>query len=287
MNFKIKTLNKGQFFIFEKFKKITKKLSTVIKNLIPFFEKEKCEYWIEEYGFLAEVRHPKSEIPFFVIWSIIQNQDNVINKILKDKIFTKKILDRNNISVPSGIIIISKNNQFFSQKQREEVRKFIENKWFPLVWKPINGSLWDWVVLLKNIEDLKKNLEYADFLSNHHLIEEYVEWKEYRVTLFDGEILFAYEKVWNNFVKNITKWSDMIKVKLSENDKLRIKEISKIFSLQTAGFDIISSGEIKDGKILEINGNPWLKWLSLLSKIEQENFWEKMRRKTLKINKIV
>jgi hypothetical protein len=42
-------------------------MSTIIENLIPYFKQSQCEYWIEEYGYLAEIKHPKKSEKFFVL----------------------------------------------------------------------------------------------------------------------------------------------------------------------------------------------------------------------------
>jgi glutathione synthase/RimK-type ligase-like ATP-grasp enzyme len=217
-------------------------------------------------------------------------QSALVQRIFDDKIYTKKILKRCWFVVAEWEMFMPKGNSFFDVQQRKRFRKKAKKIGFPLIWKPIRQSLWHWVVLIESLKELQEQVALFEQTPTLYMIEKYIRGREYRITYFDGEILFAYEKIWPGVAKNIAQWSEMKFVTLSQEDAQWVHRIAKTFSHNPAvlrgWLDVIADWNIRDGVILEINASPWLKGLQLLSEDKQKTFRSNMRKLIKKNNGI-
>ena len=97
-------------------------------------------------------------------------------KMTADKIFTKKILENNNICCPKGSV-------FTSHSYHEAIQ--FAKALFPVVLKPNWGSHGDFVVVdINSTETLEKAI--FSFYQHHHenepfIIEKFYPWQEYRL----------------------------------------------------------------------------------------------------------
>jgi len=103
----------------------------------------------------------------------------------EDKLLTYMLLQHNNISIPECIVI--------HKKDKIDIAA-IAKLWFPLVTKPLNGSLWRWVVVwIKNKTELLKAIHYNFGFDKHVIIQKYVEGKNLRVLVINHKVFACLE----------------------------------------------------------------------------------------------
>lgn len=129
---------------------------------------------IDAYEELLEIKYKDKKDFLFDRFSSVMPFHSV--KMTADKIFTKKILEKNYLSCPKGAI--------FTSHSYHEAILFAKNL-FPVVLKPNWGSHGDFVVVdIHNVEQLEKAI--FDFYRHHHenepfIIEKFYPWQEYRL----------------------------------------------------------------------------------------------------------
>ena len=200
------------------------------------------------------------------------------SKICFDKIATKNLLRKNNISTPSFVTInkkdLNKNKLLIFKKK---FKKFII--------KPSSSGSSFGIKIIKNNNDLKKFIKKINkykesiFLHDHILIEEYISGKELTVSTIELskkiEALAVTEiKYKNNFFDYEAKYSKGLSThhlpanlsKKNYNDCLKLAEKShKLLGCKSISrSDFIFNAKLKKLFFLEINTQPGLTSFSLL-----------------------
>ena len=210
--------------------KFLKNKSEVLKNkywikhgifiLLDELEKEELRYTIDEYWFIITIELPNGKN------KIIYNSDywfdnSTLRRIFEDKIYTSKILRNNNFKVADDMLVVKESSSYSNSKNNiKACLDFAKKNGYPLIFKPNNGSLWQWITKIFNEEQLYKTIkEFNVSWSGLHLLQKYIPGKDYRVIYLDWEILAAYERippqiVWDgiNTIKSLveekSQWTD-------------------------------------------------------------------------------
>lgn len=106
--------------------------------------------------------------------------------ITDDKYFAKKVMQENGICVPKGVHI---NKKMSAVKQEELISTFYQK---PVVVKPRTTNCGIGITVFEkpiDMKELKKAIKYAFEFDDDVLLEEYIEGKEYRFLVIDGECL--------------------------------------------------------------------------------------------------
>ena len=210
--------------------KFLKNKSEVLKNkywikhgifiLLDELEKEELTYTIDEYWFIITIELPNGKN------KIIYNSDywfdnSTLRRIFEDKIYTSKILRNNNFKVADDMLVVKESSSYSNSKNNiKACLDFAKKNGYPLIFKPNDGSLWQWITKIFNEEQLYKTIkEFNVNWSGLHLLQKYIPGKDYRVIYLDWEILAAYERippqiVWDgiNTIKSLveekSQWTD-------------------------------------------------------------------------------
>ncbi|MEN2466410.1 acylphosphatase [Ornithinibacillus sp. JPR2-1] len=124
--------------------------------------------------------------------------DFVSNKsvrICQNKDKTKELLAQKNVPVPIGDI--------FNPNNEEEIINYCTEIGFPVVLKPLNGSMGKGVFTnISNQDELKEILENIKKLYNYkeYLVEKYYPGKEYRIYVVGDKVVGATNRVPANVV---------------------------------------------------------------------------------------
>lgn len=164
--------------------------------------REVCEelgliVWIEpDYGYVGYIEYPHGKRHLFrntnfnvnPLWSI---------EICKDKEYSALFLKKFGYKVPEGEVFFSDtlNKNIWKQKTVEDGRIYARSLWFPCIIKPNNLSQWSWVRKLMNEDEYSDAVEDILQKSNVFRIERFSSGNDYRVVVFDDEIISAYQRI--------------------------------------------------------------------------------------------
>lgn len=180
------------------------------------------------------------------------------NQIMKDKAALSELLIDNGISciehtyIPKEALhsYMGKNEKYYDDLIEEIVQKNAE-----VVIKPNKGTSG------KGIEKATTFSEAKKIVSNIHSYDDacispfYEINHEYRIITLDGKIILSYEKITDQWIKNLSKGA---KVKIVKKDDIEIGIIEliektyEVLNARIMAFDIVQIEE--EYKILEING---------------------------------
>lgn len=129
-----------------------------------------------------EIKFPRSTGPNLTLEA---------RKICKNKLLTKRYLEKANIPVPKGRI-------FKTPIIQDEIIKYAETLNYPVVIKPSDGKMGKGVIPgIKNSDNLKRVLNYVcnDLGYSEIIMEKHVYGEEYRVYVVDGEVIGAIKRI--------------------------------------------------------------------------------------------
>ncbi|HMS91329.1 MAG TPA: ATP-grasp domain-containing protein [Candidatus Absconditabacterales bacterium] len=110
----------------------------------------------------------------------------------QDKLLTYTLLQRNNINIPECIVI---------HKKDKIALTTISKLGFPLVVKPLNGSLGRGVVVgIKNKTELLNAIDYNFGFDKNVIIQKFVEGKNLRVLVINHKVFACLERVRHHIV---------------------------------------------------------------------------------------
>lgn len=115
-----------------------------------------------------------------------------------DKYVTKQILAKAGVPVPLG-------KGFPAEATNEEIIEYGKNLGFPLVVKPVDGSLgWGVVTNIRDEQELAESLEYVRGDLNYEavIVEQYIVGPEYRLYVIEDQVVAAYNRIPANIVGN-------------------------------------------------------------------------------------
>lgn len=167
------------------------------------------------------------------------SKETINTCIRKDK--TKEVLMKNNIPVPKG-------RSFNKDISEKEMINYTEKLGFPVVIKPVDGSLGKGVISnIKTTEHLSESITYVreDLGYPEIIIEQYIPGKDIRIYIVDGKVKGAIYRIPANIIgdgistidklikeKNISRKSNphlyyrSIKLNKQLFDKLKIEGLS-------------------------------------------------------------
>lgn len=178
--------------LWEKFK-----ITHWVSSLINFLEQEKYEYFIDEYGFVAQVKFWDKVKNIF--WHDYWFNNSSSLKLFSDKVYTNKILRRNWIKCPKELFLMKKDNPIFISNwdYYNSIENFVSEIGFPLIVKPIDQSRGKWVEKIFNKQELDIFLEIFNNdqkIWEKYVIQEFISGSDYRIVYLAWEILIAYKR---------------------------------------------------------------------------------------------
>jgi cyanophycin synthetase len=155
-----------------------------------------------------------------------------MGKMTLDKNITKMILNDNKIEISKG---------FFANNIKNALNLIIDNKLkYPLIIKPVDSFMSKGIIRnIKNLSDFKKEINKTKnnilFKNENFMVEEMFSGKEYRVLVFNSEVISCVEKVPANIVgdgissikkliENFNEKTIRIKIKVDEEIKNKLFE---------------------------------------------------------------
>lgn len=236
---------------------------------------QKLDIPYETFHYSQSLMRIKLDKYYYFVNNRTPFNSEAINELFKDKEYTYLLL-KDKINMPRCLGFLSPFcSEEYTQylvyenltKITEEVRK---NFALPVIVKKNRGFGGNNVFLAKTIEDIRgafseifdvnsKNVDYVA------LAQEYIDIiHEYRVIVYQNEILLVYEKDKSRatFTGNLSPlhWEGAIALHITDETLIReiqdfIEPIFSEMKINYAGFDIARDG---DGKLwlIEINGTP-------------------------------
>jgi D-alanine-D-alanine ligase-like ATP-grasp enzyme len=212
--------------------------------------------WIEpEYGFVGEITFENGSRHLFRNTNFNVNPLGSV-EIVKDKWYTSMFLERYGYRVARWRTFFSDahNSRISVNRDIHDGWAYIEELWLPVMIKPNNLSQGVWVHRVDSKEDYYSAAASIFEKSSVMIIEKFHIWQDYRVVVFDNEIISAYTRVPLFIIGN---GSDTI------SDLLRIKQDEFIQS----GRDTVI--DIHDSRISLKLQKQWLTYESIPSLDEQ------------------
>lgn len=176
------------------------KKGTTIKHgifiLLDILEKEWYPYRIEEYWYLIAINFSNGKRKLIYDSDYWFNSSS-IRRIFKDKIYTTKILRHYGEKVADDMLVVKESSAVSNESNNiQACLEFAEKVWYPLIFKPNNGSRGEWV---KKIFSQKQLLQELKLYNNDNkdwffLLQQYLPGTEYRAIYLDGEVLVAYKR---------------------------------------------------------------------------------------------
>lgn len=169
---------------------------------IPLLIQEICEeewlsYWLEpEYNYVGYVDLPSGKRKFFKNWHINQNPIASV-EICLDKSYCADMLERFWFQVPLG-------RAFFSDAINEKIQKkrtsndaiaFAKTLGYPVFIKPNDLSEWTGVMKVHTEWELRESIDMMRNISHVYRIEKCCQWRDYRLVVFEDDIISAYERI--------------------------------------------------------------------------------------------
>lgn len=161
----------------------------------------------------------RSKNTFYISWNwkkyLFKSTDfwwnsSLASKISNDKKLTYQLLDDLWFPIAKSKYINKINFNNFDKELIKELK-------FPLIIKPSWWAHWDWVMMnIRNYEELKIKLESSFAKYKNMIIQEQIEWKEFRVLVVKWEVILVLNRIppyviwdWiNNIDFHINKLND-------------------------------------------------------------------------------
>ena len=209
-------------------------------------------------------------------------------KVVENKELTYLLAEENNIRVPKSVYI-----------NREDLINIDSLKLdFPVVTKPVDWAHWDWVAInLKNIEELKKGLEYSFNEKKVYrvIIQEQIFWEDHRIIVINWKIEAVTKRIAPFIIWN---WKKTIQelIDIENNNPLRgwweghDAAMSKI-KIDSESINFIKQqwysmeGILENGKKIKVRKNENLStgWLAIDM---TDNIHPEIKQEAIKIAKL-
>jgi len=183
----------------------------------------------------------------------------------EDKLLTYKLLQRNNINIPPCLVI--------HKRQKIDLSAAIELG-FPLVSKPLNWTLWRWVVVwIQDEEDLEKAIKYGFEFDRNIIVQKQVEGENHKV--FACLKWERHHIIWNgkDTIRELLEKENLNPLR-GENvlvftlPKIDISQELEDFFIAQYGYSLNSCP--KKDEILFLKGNWYSKVIDFTDEIPQE-----------------
>lgn len=255
-------------------------MSNGLWHIIPFLEKEKINYRVDNYGHYMSIDMSNistSRDNHFVYDGNYGLNSSVINKIFDDKIITTKVLLNNHIKVPKELLLI-KSDSIFSNDQNDftSLLKFTKQIHYPIICKPLNDMKGNGVIKINNDIELKQfweKFDTSELGNRHYIAQQYIPWSDCRILYLDGEILVAYKRIPAHIIWDGTSTI----LTLIEKNNIFIENIQSISSYLYSSNHSMED-ILKDKQILQIlptaNISTW--WTAkVITLSDEDNTWVK------------
>lgn len=204
----------------------------------------------------------------------------------KDKVTCNLLLRKNNINVPSSMLI---NNHC-----SKEFLKSIIDEWGSVIIKPRNNHGGKGILKIDDYELLCDFYEATRANFSDYYLEQYISFEahDYRVEIFDGEVIGKYCRGKHGTYKtNISSGGSMQDISVCESFEEIALKAAKVLGITTTIVDMVVSKN--DGKIYVLEVNPIMgifleAGMKAGTKMPvQTNIPESFKTDDLKIKKIV
>lgn len=212
--------------------------------------------WIEEeYGFVGEITFANGTRHLFRNTNFNVNPLGSV-EIVKDKWYTAMFLKRYGYQVAEWKTFFSSklNGNIAIQRNIDDGWTYAEKLGFPLIVKPNNLSQGAWVHKIETREEYYTAANSILDTSSVMIIERFQPWRDYRVVVFDDEIISAYMRVPLSVIGNGT-------------DTIRQLLDTKQQGFIQSGRDTVI--DITDPRILSKIQKQWLNFECILNSDEQ------------------
>ena len=167
------------------------------KILIKELERRGVEYSLDEYGYSMRIFLPNGGI-HLTQWINYWLNTTSVTKFFTDKLRTSRILKEDWFNVPKEVVLQKQDSLFLNETNNFlNLKKFIDNVWYPVILKPNKGQKWEWIHIINNDEELEEfcsNYNEWIYGDNIAIAQEFIKWEEIRVIYLNWEILLAYNK---------------------------------------------------------------------------------------------
>ena len=204
----------------------------------------------------------------------------------KDKLITNMILRQHGLPVPNSMLI---NNHV----DKEVVNDFfIESG--GVVIKPRSNHGGKGIIKVETLEQFWDIYTATANIFDNYYIEQYIEFEknDYRVEIFDGEVVGGYSRIKNGSYKtNVSSGGRITGIPVTEEAKKIALKASKVLGVTTTIVDMIKSK--KDNKLYILEVNPIMGiFVEAVEKSEFKgpvnyNIPEQCKNDELKLNKII
>lgn len=164
-------------------------ISTYIKVLIDLAERDNVKFEIWKSWYHIKLYFGKNIK--FIVWTDFWLMNYSLARVFNDKSYTQENLFIEWLNTPKSLFIYLKSYDI------DEIFSFINILWYPFILKPNDQRGWNWVYKIFDEKQFVKIFDMIqnDWLSNKYIIQEYLEWDEYRLIYLDWEIVLWYKKI--------------------------------------------------------------------------------------------
>lgn len=174
-------------------------------------------------------------------------------ELCDDKIKINEILKSNNIPSPKTMVLPMSYSSTYDQTTINNIES---NFAYPFILKEAFGSFGQQVYLINNKVELKSKLD--GLYPKNLLVQEYLSYKvgeDVRVHVIGNKVVGAVRRTnTNSFIANATQGGVMTQFVLNEKTIKLCEKVSKLFSLDFGGIDLLFVDE-NEFSICEINSN--------------------------------
>ena len=166
----------------------------------------------------------------------------------KDKLITNTILRQNNIPVPNSMLI---NNHI----NKNVLEKFF-NESGGVVLKPRSNHGGKGIIKIDTLEQFWDIYTATTNSFDNYYIEQYIEFEnnDYRVEIFDGEVVGGYSRIKNGSYKtNVSSGGRILGLPVTDEAKNLALKAAKVLGVTTTIVDMIKNKKDNRLYILEVN----------------------------------
>lgn len=212
---------------------------------------EALHLWFE-----FEVLVPEKNL-FSITWNwkkiLFKSTDYGLNssiwfKIAHDKQLTYYLLEKTWLPIAKSYYLSQKDLEKFSEN---DLHDFL----FPLIIKPLDWAHWHWVMMnISSFNELSNKLLNSFEKYTTMIIQEQIEWNEYRVLVCGNEIIVAFNRIPPIIVWDWTHTIDELIEDENESNKYRWENYSSSLSKI-----------VIDDELIEYIGKQWYSMETILS----------------------
>jgi len=188
--------------------------------------------------------------------------------LVENKIWTSMMLLKYGYKIPNGdFFYLNANCRELRDdgKELEDADKFADKLGYPVFVKPFDSYKGTNARVISSKDELGKHMNTISHMSNLALIQEYLQYPEYRFFIIDGKILFSYSK--SSYHIHGNKYKNVPGNYLDTHSNLLhdwAKKLMKVVNLRVFAVDVFVPLTLEDVDsfiFIEINSNPGFRTL--------------------------